>query len=83
MQQDLTPLQVALDKGHPGVVKLLRASPFIVPPPQEAVPAPVPGANGDEAASSIHPFRNYDGLQKYTEEIIRSAEEYWRLGFEG
>ena len=62
-QQGLSALQIAMDRNFLSVAKLLRQSPVIY----------TAGQAHAQALSShgAYPFKDTDGLQRYTDEVTR------------
>ncbi len=66
LQQGMTPLQIAVDRNFLAVAKLLRQAPTVYHHQTQA-----------QALSSLgaYPFKDSDGLERYTEEITRQRME--------
>ena len=62
-QQGLSPLQIAMDRNYLSVAKLLRQSQHVY----------TSGQAHAQALSShgAYPFKDTDGLQRYTDEVTR------------
>ena len=87
MQQNLTPLQVAIEKGRPAVVRLLRHPPLIVyerpfgllnltpqhlqQQQQQQQMMQQPQQQQQQQQQQQYPFRTFQGLQRYSDEISR------------
>ena len=70
LQQGLSPLQIAMDRNYLSVAKLLRQSQHVF--------SPAAGLQAHAQALSSHgayPFKDTDGLQRYTDEVTRYGAE--------
>ncbi len=84
-QQNLTPLQVAIEKGRPAVVRLLRHPPLIVYERPFGLLNLTPQHLQQQQQQQVmqqpqqqpqqqqqqYPFRTFQGLQRYSDEISR------------
>jgi hypothetical protein len=72
LQQGLTPLQVAAAKQKISIVRLLRNPPPVFERPAYSAPDVVDIIDiVDGQQQQQHPFKNFEGLQRYSEEAAR------------